>query len=280
MSILGFRLDFWTLWGFAAQGFYFARFVIQWLKSEKEGKIVVPHSFWILSLCGSVMTLTYSLARKDLVFLVTAILQFGMFGRNLALSNKSQINKSSIAQEKQGLFSPFLRKKRYQIASRYIKNGESVLDIGCGSGGLKKHINKSIKYMGIDQKKFWNAKKKNLFVVQIGNKYPKEITKNKYSTITALAIIEHLKDPEKLFKDARKLLKENGQLIITTPHPMGRWFHDTGAKLGLFSHDASEEHEMFFDKNMLKKIGKENGFKLKNFKKFLLGFNQIFVFIV
>lgn len=90
MSILGFRIDFWTIWGFLAQGFFFARFIIQWLKSEKEGKIVVPHVFWILSLCGAAMTLIYALARKDLVFLVGAILQFFIFGRNLLLSKNSE----------------------------------------------------------------------------------------------------------------------------------------------------------------------------------------------
>ncbi|MCA9373481.1 lipid-A-disaccharide synthase N-terminal domain-containing protein, partial [Candidatus Woesebacteria bacterium] len=35
-----FHIDIWTLWGLTAQGFYFARFVLQWFHSEKQGKIV------------------------------------------------------------------------------------------------------------------------------------------------------------------------------------------------------------------------------------------------
>lgn len=85
-----FTIDFWTLWGLVAQGFFFARFIVQWWQSEKQGKIVVPHVFWILSLIGAVMILVYSLARKDVVFLIASLLQFVIFGRSLLLSSRSQ----------------------------------------------------------------------------------------------------------------------------------------------------------------------------------------------
>ncbi len=83
-----FKFDIWTLWGLTAQGFYFARFVLQWVQSERQGKIVIPHVFWILSLIGAVMIIVYSLVRSDLVLLITGLLQLVLFSRSLILSKK------------------------------------------------------------------------------------------------------------------------------------------------------------------------------------------------
>ena len=85
-----FHFDIWTLWGFAAQGFFFARFIIQWFQSEKQGKIVIPHVFWTLSLVGALMILVYALVRHDIVFLITGLLQLVLFSRSLMLSKKIQ----------------------------------------------------------------------------------------------------------------------------------------------------------------------------------------------
>ena len=92
INIENFKIDFWTFWGLVSQGFFFARFIIQWWQSEKKGQIVVPKSFWVLSLCGSVMIFIYAIARKDLVFLITGILQFFLFSRNLFLAKKRKNN--------------------------------------------------------------------------------------------------------------------------------------------------------------------------------------------
>ena len=87
-----FKFDIWTIWGFIAQGFYFARFVVQWFQSEKQGKIVIPHVFWILSLIGAAMLIVYALVRFDIVFLIAGILQLIIFTRSLMISSKSKKN--------------------------------------------------------------------------------------------------------------------------------------------------------------------------------------------
>lgn len=83
-----FKIDFWTLWGVAAQGLFFGRFIIQWWYSEKAKKTVIPDNFWYLSLAGAVMTLIYALVRSDLVFLITGFLQILLYSRNLILAKK------------------------------------------------------------------------------------------------------------------------------------------------------------------------------------------------
>jgi lipid-A-disaccharide synthase-like uncharacterized protein len=83
-----FKFDFWAIWGFIGQSFFFLRLIIQWIQSEREHKSVVSKSFWWLGIIGALMTFVYAVARKDIVFLLTAILQMFFYSRNLMLNTK------------------------------------------------------------------------------------------------------------------------------------------------------------------------------------------------
>ena len=85
-----FSLDFWTLWGLFAQGFFFLRLIIQWIRSEKEKKTVVPLSFWWLGIIGAVMLGFYAVIRRDIVFILTSLLQLVIYSRNLIIANRSK----------------------------------------------------------------------------------------------------------------------------------------------------------------------------------------------
>ncbi|MFZ5908747.1 MAG: lipid-A-disaccharide synthase N-terminal domain-containing protein [Chloroflexota bacterium] len=89
-----FQFDFWVLWGLAAQGFFFIRLIIQWLRSEKEQKTIVPLSFWWLGILGALMLGVYAVIRHDLVFLLTSLLQLVIYSRNfsIALKSKGQVS--------------------------------------------------------------------------------------------------------------------------------------------------------------------------------------------
>ena len=52
-----FNLDFMMLIGLLGQGLFSMRFIIQWIASERAGKSVVPFSFWLFSLGGSIFLL-------------------------------------------------------------------------------------------------------------------------------------------------------------------------------------------------------------------------------
>ena len=85
MEVFGFKFDLWTLWGLAAQGVFFLSFVFQWVVSEKEKKSVIPMGFWILRIVDSLMLVAYVFVRKDLVFLLSSILQIAIYARNINL---------------------------------------------------------------------------------------------------------------------------------------------------------------------------------------------------
>jgi len=56
--------QFWVLFGFAAQALFTARFLVQWIASERRKKSYVPVAFWYLSIIGAMMLLTYAVVWK------------------------------------------------------------------------------------------------------------------------------------------------------------------------------------------------------------------------
>jgi len=76
----------WVLFGLGAQVLFTARFLVQWIASERRGKSYIPVAFWYLSLLGSVMLLTYAIAwKRDLVLLLGQAFGGLVYVRNLIL---------------------------------------------------------------------------------------------------------------------------------------------------------------------------------------------------
>ena len=82
-----------VLFGFAAQGVFLSRFLVQWYVSERRQKSTVPVVFWWLSLLGGLMLGTYALLRQDVVFIGGQFLGVAIYARNLMLiyQRKSRI---------------------------------------------------------------------------------------------------------------------------------------------------------------------------------------------
>jgi lipid-A-disaccharide synthase-like uncharacterized protein len=84
-------LDQQTLWiaaGLVGQGLFGARFLVQWLYSEKQGKSRIPDSFWYLSVAGGTVLLSYAIHRTDPVFIAGESLTLLVFLRNLHMLRK------------------------------------------------------------------------------------------------------------------------------------------------------------------------------------------------
>ncbi len=75
-----------TIWlaiGFLGQALFSARFIVQWLKSEKEKKSVFPVAFWYFSIAGGITLLAYAIYRQDPVFIVGQLTGLFIYFRNL-----------------------------------------------------------------------------------------------------------------------------------------------------------------------------------------------------
>ena len=76
------------IWGSAGQVIFTFRFVYQWIYSERKKISSLPLGFWLLSLTGSLMILSYAVFRKDPVLFVGQMFGFIVYSRNIVLSLK------------------------------------------------------------------------------------------------------------------------------------------------------------------------------------------------
>lgn len=72
----------WLAVGLTGQALFSARWLIQWLVTERSRRSVVPDAFWYLSLLGGLLVFAYGLHRMDPVIILG---QFGViiYARNL-----------------------------------------------------------------------------------------------------------------------------------------------------------------------------------------------------
>lgn len=71
--------------GWAGNAFFFGRFLVQWLLSERAGRSLAPRLFWWMSLCGSLALGIYTLGEEHYVLLVGYALNGLIYARNLSL---------------------------------------------------------------------------------------------------------------------------------------------------------------------------------------------------
>ena len=176
------------------------------------------------------------------------------------------------------LLSSFLQRQRLNIAKPYIHG--DVLDLGCGFGEITGLVPPS-NYIGVDgQSKIVDWLKTNhpayqFLCYNLDN--DQLFFDKKFDTIVMLAVIEHLANPDNVLSQIPDLLKDGGLLILTTPAPVGDIVHQIGAKIGLFSKHAVEDHEIIFTLNIIKPYLIRNSLDIKKFRRFLFGTNQLFI---
>ena len=84
------KFDFWLAFGLVAQLLFTARFLVQWISSERAGQSVVPMAFWFFSVIGGTMTLIYGLVKREPVIIFGQLLSNVIYVRNIMLIWKNR----------------------------------------------------------------------------------------------------------------------------------------------------------------------------------------------
>ncbi len=74
---------FWLIVGFVGQALFSARFLIQWIVSERAKQSLVPTAFWLFSLGGGSVMLVYAIYREDPVFICGQAGGLLIYARNI-----------------------------------------------------------------------------------------------------------------------------------------------------------------------------------------------------
>lgn len=116
-------------------------------------------------------------------------------------------------------------KCKFLTVKDIIKENIDILDIGCFNGNFYnflKEQNFNIKsFTGVDFSEKLIERAKNRFSEQkwIVSDYSKLPFKNEtFDIITLMEILEHIDEPEKAIKEASRVCKKEGSVIITVPN--------------------------------------------------------------
>lgn len=80
------------IWGSVGQVIFTFRFYIQWIDSESKNESVFTRRFWLGSLAGSLMIISYAIFRVDPVLLIGQLTGAVVYTRNLMFGKKGKEN--------------------------------------------------------------------------------------------------------------------------------------------------------------------------------------------
>lgn len=80
------------IFGMIGQLTFTLRFVYQWWYSRRQGESLLPAAFWMISLTGSLLIVTYAIIRTDWVLILGQASGAVVYGRNLFIGRRAAIS--------------------------------------------------------------------------------------------------------------------------------------------------------------------------------------------
>ena len=145
-----------------------------------------------------------------------------------------------------------------------------ILDIGCGTGENINFLSRFGKVTGIDisERAIKFCKKRRLENVKIGKAEALPFKENGFDLVTMLDLLEHLKDDLLALREAFRVLKPRGRILITVPSYRFLWS----------GHDEALHHQRRYSKKELEEKVKKAGFKVKKLSFAITTFFPLILF--
>lgn len=153
------------------------------------------------------------------------------------------------------------------------KSNQRILDIGCGDGSFSEKIKRSNYKIGIDYLA-GNEKLNDIF-----NKYyqydinkglhEKIYDEEKFDVILLLDVLEHLISPDKILNDCKKIIKDDGKIIVSLPN-IANIYVRLNLLFGRFPYSdrgiLDRTHLHFFTLGSAKKLLRKHNFIIERIK--------------
>ena len=158
-----------------------------------------------------------------------------------------------------------------------------MLDFGCGHQALflrsvQQHIRQGI---GLDYDATPGRLAANLEIQNFHFKDRFEFPDRTFDNITILAVLEHIPPDQVgiLFREFRRILKDDGRVLLTTPTPASKPLLEFLAfKLRIISAPEIADHKHYYSRADIHALAGREGFACSTYATFQFGLNSFAAF--
>lgn len=173
----------------------------------------------------------------------------------------------SVAKNYDKVLNQYAIERRIEFIEKYAEG--DCLEVGAGNGEISKHLidkNHKVVATDISQKMVKVIKEKLKIKAYVCDAEKLPFDNNSFDTVVAAEVIYYLDHPEKFIKEARRVLRKNGSLIISSASKITEYYDDVRSllrKIGISSMYFNDPNREFMSLNLLKKLLTEGGFRIK-----------------
>jgi glycosyltransferase involved in cell wall biosynthesis len=143
-----------------------------------------------------------------------------------------------------------------------------ILDLGCSAGHLAERLQSLGHHVtGVDlhESPEVHGRLGAFFQANLDEGIPDEVGSG-FDLVLAADVIEHLREPERLLRDAKRVLRPGGSLVVCVPN-IAHWYPRTRSLLGRFDYDQrgilDKTHLRFFTRRSIKRTLEREGFVVR-----------------
>jgi len=175
----------------------------------------------------------------------------------------------------------FIAKMRFRAAYPHVRAGSRVCDLGCGldAAFLDYADDKVVEGVGVDDQVEsgmhgrWRR-------VHADIRASLPLDSGYFDHVVMLAVLEHLVEPEPVLREAHRILKPGGSLILTWPSSMVDPILNVLHTAHLISDEMeSDEHQKRIPVAELEQMLRKIGFQKFLHRRFEFGLNNLMVAI-
>lgn len=162
-----------------------------------------------------------------------------------------------------------------------VEPGSEVLDLGCSQGLLTRPLHeKNVRVTGVDLRpaEAWAEEMEAYF--QRDLELPLELpVARRFDYVIVADVIEHVRERQQLLRSARRFLKEDGRLIISTPN-IALWFYRLSLLVGRFEYGPrgtlDYTHVHLYTRASFRREIEKAGFRVRRQRVTSLPFEVVF----